>query len=607
MIVPVTNTSRSATVRLLGKSLAVLFLMLCGPLCTDRRPRTDPQARVSDLRYYVETLSSARYAGRASGSPEGHAAAQFIAEEHRRNALVPGFGSSFVQEFPFMASEVTVSPGRNFFHLTLASGETEKIAVLPLPLSRPGTFRGPVVFGGYCIDAGRKRDDFAGLRVKDTLVVCLRFGPGGKANVEYQREISFVAKLKAAERRGARAVIFVGRKSFAAPSIGAFPARDRPGPAAVYVEPEALLRFLPNVAAAEKAAQANQPLPATANGQLRASGAIETHFTRERLTGRNVAAFIRQPAAGDRLVIVGAHLDHIGRGEFGSVRGAGQVHPGADDNASGTAALLELAASLRSQEVSLPRRINVLFVHFDAEERGLLGSRAFVKSKAFSPATTVAMVNLDMVGRLGAAHGLSLQGFDTADGRFETAIKKAIASASFDTMIAKLRRGGRGPSDHTSFYEKRVPVLFLTTGAHREYHTSDDRADLVQYGGLLSIVKLTGALVQQLALLDKPLVFRESGAASDRVSFRSSLRLGIVPAGYGESGGVEVGSVQAGAPVAATGLRSGDRVVSLGGKPIGDIHDLMDFLIGAKPNVEYAIEFTRGRDRRVSRTRLMGP
>ena len=582
-------------------------LALLGLTCREKPISTTPEISARDLRQYVEALASPRFAGRTSGTAEGRAAAAFVAGEHRRNGLLPGFGKSFFQEFPFTAAEVTVTPGRNHLAVSRPGGTPALLDVLPLPLSKPGTFRGPLVFAGYCIEKGKARDDFAGLSVRDSIVVCLRFGPGGKDSPEFHTAISFMAKLDAAARRGARAVIFLGRKSFDAPSTGSFPTRQRPEPAAVYAEPEAFLKLFPKLVPAERAAEQDRVLPADTLGPMQATALLSTDFKQKAMVGTNVAAFLRKPTPGEKVLILGAHLDHIGRGEFGSVSGRGRIHPGADDNASGTAVLLELAAGLRARLDSFPKGANVLFVHFDAEERGLLGSRAFTKSPAFLKQGPLAMINLDMVGRLRPKPGLMVQGYDTADARFETAIRSAMGAALTDKTTIKLRRGGMGPSDHTAFYEKRVPVLFLTTGIHKEYHTSSDAPGLVNYDGMLAVLRLTDALLRELASVKGGgLAFRESGAGGRAPTFRPSLRLGIVPAGYGEKDGIEVGSVHEGAPVASAGLRPGDRVVALGGKSIADIYDLMDFLRTAKPNTEYAIEFTRGKERHAARTRLLG-
>ncbi len=568
-----------------------------------RKPTVAAEVRVADIQYYVEALTAERFAGRLSGTPAGRAATQFVADEHRRNGLAPAFGESYFQEFPFTASEVSVPPGRNRVTITHGGKRVLDSEGVPIPLSKSGNFSGPLVFGGYCIDAGRRRDDFAGLAVKDSVVLCLRFGPGGKEG-DLRQEMSFAAKMEAAKRRGARAVVFLGRAKHDPPTAGQFPARARPGPGALYVEPAGFLKAFPRVAAAEAAAERNAELPPDSRGSLDASAQVHTEFEQQRLTGYNVGAFLRPHRPGQRIVIVGAHLDHIGRGEFASVRGAGRTHPGADDNASGTAVLLELAAALKA-DARLASPVNVLFLHFDGEERGLLGSRAFAESRYFQASQVLAMINLDMVGRLRPEVGLSVQGYDTAERRFQTAIEEAASAAGLGREILRLRRGGRGPSDHTTFYEKKIPVLFLHTGPHRDYHTSDDTADRVNYEGIVRVLRFNEQLVRRLVGLERPLAFRTSSAGSRMGSFRPGLRLGIIPAGYGDADGVEVGSVQEGAPVGRVGLRPGDRVVALGGRRIADIHDLMDFLQTAKADTEYAIEFMRGKEKRAGRTRLM--
>lgn len=585
---------------------ALLLLVPAVSACRDLPPPTVPDIREADLRTYVEKLSSPAYGGRAAGTLTGLAAVRFVVAEQQRNGLVPAFGASFMQEFPFRAGSVVVTSGKNNLVLRGKDGIPRTIPILPLPLSSPGSFQGPLVFAGYCIDLEGKRNDFAGLPIKKAVVACLRFGPGGKENPEFKSAMSFVSKYEAAKKHGAAAVVFMGRRTFDAPKPGDFPVRKRKGPAAAYVAPGLLEQTFPELQAAQEAAAGGRPLPTATLGPLPGAAQIETDFRQERLVGHNVGAFLRKPSPTDRIIILGAHLDHIGIGDFGSIRGSGKIHPGADDNASGTALLLELAAALRLRSAEIPAGTNVLFLHFDAEERGLFGSRAFVRSGSFDPKRTVAMINFDMVGRLRPESGLSIQGHDTADARFEKVLRTALEQAKL-SKLAKLRRGGRGPSDHTSFYEKNVPVLFVTTGIHQQYHTSEDVPRLVNYEGLLSILRLAEGLVLGLSRLEGQLAFHASGAKGGMRLSRPTLRLGIVPGSYGAEDGLEVGSVQADAPVAKAGLQAGDKVVSLGGKPIADIYDLMDFLRTARPDTEYAIEYVRGKERRSGRTRLLGP
>ena len=374
-------------------------------------------------------------------------------------------------------------------------------------------------------------------------------------------------------------------------------------------------------------------------------------------------------------MIVGAHLDHLGRGYFSSRGTPGLLHLGADDNASGTAAVLELALSLAAHPDLLPQNTNVLFLHFDAEERGLIGSRFFTTSGLYralrppkaSPSQDAdagsdrtakplpraeAMINLDMVGRLRSSKGLMLQGCETADPRWADLMRQsylhAFGSSDEQTKSSakkrnpqdatdptkktesaqspnptqsdskcsglsvpqgpnlRLIRGGSGPSDHSPFYRKGLPIAFFFTGSHLDYHTERDLPERINYIGLLRIVRMAHRLVVGWSNLREPLLFRKAAHEARRSDFDFRLRLGIVPGSY-ESGkeGLLVAAVKQEAPVAKSGLRAGDTIVRIGAQPIGDINDLMEFLSNASSKRVYELHYKRNGKLHKTKTRLM--
>jgi hypothetical protein len=282
--------------------------------------------------------------------------------------------------------------------------------------------------------------------------------------------------------------------------------------------------------------------------------------------------------------VVGAHYDHLGRGGGSSLEpGSSEIHNGADDNASGVASLLEVAHALAARRAELRRA--VVFVAFAGEERGLLGSSWLVRNP---PAGLVlprleAMINLDMVGRL-RNETLTVGGVESA---VEWSADLDAACGAFRLTCTRAP-GVEGPSDHTSFAVAGVPVLFLFTGIHDQYHRPTDDAQLLNATGGAKVAALTAELALRAANRERPLTASRQPApplpAGDRRSFGASL--GTVPdyAGPGEGrSGMLLAGVRPGGPADAAGLRRGDIVIGLSGQEIRGVEDLMFVLRQAKP------------------------
>lgn len=215
------------------------------------------------------------------------------------------------------------------------------------------------------------------------------------------------------------------------------------------------------------------------------------------------------------------------------------------------------------------------------------------------------MVNLDMVGRLRADKGLSIQGKDTSDPRLKEILELPGNSALVGARI-KLISGGRGPSDHASFYMRGLPVVFLFTGYHMQYHKPSDDTALLNMAGIAQIVNYTARIVESTAALNPPPEFRSAGKEEEDRGYSFKLRLGIMPGGYERGGdGLLVAGIQKGAPVGKTGIREGDKLVQIGEQKVSDIYDLMEFLGDAEPNVDYRIVFMRGKERMTGATTLI--
>ena len=303
-------------------------------------------------------------------------------------------------------------------------------------------------------------------------------------------------------------------------------------------------------------------------------------------------------------VMIGAHYDHLGHGGPGSLAPeAEEPHNGADDNASGTAALLEAARLLAARRDELER--DVVFVAFTGEERGLLGSSQLAREPlpGMAPAGLVAMLNMDMVGRL-RNNTVSVLGSDSAEEWDD------IVQPSCDALEVNCKLGGDGygPSDQTPFYAAGVPVLHFFTGAHEEYHKPSDDPELINAAGGALIANLVADVAFELTSVEG-LTYKRSEAPAPMGDVRSyGASLGTIPDYTGapdDKSGMLLAGVRAGGPAETAGLERGDRIVELAGREIRDIYDLMYVLRESKPGEEASFVAERG-DERIEGTVVFG-
>jgi Zn-dependent M28 family amino/carboxypeptidase len=288
------------------------------------------------------------------------------------------------------------------------------------------------------------------------------------------------------------------------------------------------------------------------------------------VTGHNVVGVVRGRNPKLAPLVVGAHYDHWGWGGEGSLyRGKDSaIHNGADDNASGVAAVLELAYRLQRAK---PKR-SVVVVAFSGEEQGLWGSNDLAKKMAALPVKPAAMINMDMVGRLGSTRQLALYGVGTSPA-WPEALAAAGASEKFRL---KIDSSGVGPSDHTSFYLTDVPVLHLFTGQHADYHQPSDDADKINFDGLAEVVDLVETVLRQLDERTEVPFTKTKSSASDTPRFK--VTLGVVPDYLYDGQGMRIDGTTDGKPAARAGLQRGDVVVAIGWHPVAGMTGYMEAL-----------------------------
>ncbi len=343
--------------------------------------------------------------------------------------------------------------------------------------------------------------------------------------------------------------------------------------------------------------------------------AISTDIVRKNEPASNVVGILegRDPQLKNEVIVIGAHYDHLGRGGAGSLAAReGDIHHGADDNASGVAGLLELARMLSQERAGLRR--TVVFIAFSGEEEGLIGSSYYVTHPMLPLERTVAMVNMDMVGRL-KDNTLIIGGVGTAQewkslvavANMSEGDKKSLTqltdvppgnSASpvktKNRFALTLNEDGFGPSDHSSFYAKKIPVLFFFTGTHEDYHKPTDTPERINYEGEARVVAFVKEIVEDLEASDKRptyTVAKSEGAGGRSASFR--VYLGTVP-NYGETtDGVKLDAVRENSPAEKAGLKAGDRIVKLAGRDVRNVYDYTYALAEMKAGQEYDVVILR--------------
>ncbi len=558
----------------------------------------------------MRVLAADAMEGRGAQTRGLERAAAWIAREFRRLGLEAA-GPSYFQ--PFTAI-VGVEPGP---HNTLAwNGQAAAMGkdFVPLGFSSSGAFEGSLVFAGYGIRAGELGyDDYAGLDVRGKVVLAMRYEPGeddDESPFDGRRPSRWSdLRYKALQAReaGAAALVFVEPAGAPdepdrLPPVRSLGPLSRAGLPVLQVTRELAEQWLAaagrDLEGLREAIDASYAPASFDVPQIRLAGRTDVRAIETTL--KNVVGVL--PGAGslaEEVVVIGAHYDHLGYGGEGSLRpGAREVHNGADDNASGVAAMLCGLASLEQALAGEPRR-TVVAVAFAGEEIGLAGSGHYVKHPVLPLERTVAMINLDMVGRL---EGKPLQalGADSSP-VWESVLRHAAAAAALEVRAGG---DGYGPSDQTSFYEAGIPVVHLFSGAHEQYHTPDDDPETLDVEGGARVVRFVAEAAAALARLGERPSFqasRGSGAPMMGDSRGYGAYLGTIP-DYsemlgGENDGVLLAGVRAASPADRAGLRKGDRIVEMAGVRIANLYDMTFVLRDHRPGQTVRIVVEREGER----------
>ena len=563
-------------------------------------PVHDPSSATKiSIRQQVEFLASDELEGRMTGSEGAKRAAEHIATQFTKLNLKPvGDATTYFQEFEFTAGRRIIAE-ENSFHITRRMHGSEQVMEFsveqdfqPLSFSRNGVVEGEVVFVGYGLtvpgELGEGYDAYAGLDVKDKIVVALRYVPEGvepKRRQQLNRYAGLRYKAMQAREQGAKAFLVVAGPN--SPNAGKLIPLDFDSSladsgivAASISDTVANALFAPSGKELKDVQSGLDvenphflgrfPLP---DVKIKIVVSIE----KVKKTDQNVIALLPPSELTDdtEYVIVGAHYDHIGHGEIGSLARKdeeGQIHNGADDNASGTAVVLELAATLSEASQKHPEKFHrgIIFALWSGEELGLIGSTHFVNHPVVPLEKVAAYINFDMVGRL-RENKLILQGVGSSS-VWPRLIEKRNVPIGFNLT---LQEDPYLPTDVTAFYPKEIPVLSFFTGGHEDYNRPTDDPDTLNYTGIERIARLADGIVLDLvSIAERPEYVRVERSQSEEGS-RDTLRayLGTIPDYTTEGTGVKLSGVRAEGPADKAGLKGGDVIVEFGGQKIANIYD----------------------------------
>ena len=530
--------------------LAITLLFLAGIVSGQKQKKADKITR-DNLVAHINFLADDKLEGRRAGSNGEKMAMEYISDKFKTFGLIPKGSNGFYQPFEineglqvnegtyFTINETPLISGTDFFPFTFSA--EKKVEASPAVALQEADMP-------WFID------------LKDIL-------DENKSNPHFDLTDYIKNNSKKAYDRAATAVI-IYNTSIDDDKLS-FNPKDKSASLAipvVYVTKDAAKKYFSD---------------ATATLRIK----LNIDIGEKKRTGHNVVGYIDNGAPNT--VILGAHFDHLGYGEDGNSMlrtGEKLIHNGADDNASGTAALIELARILKTTKA---KNNNYLFIAFSGEELGLYGSKYYTEHPTIDLKTTNYMINMDMVGRLNdSTKTLAVGGYGTSP-TWANVINIQDKKLPFSI---KIDSSGTGPSDHTSFYRKDIPVLFFFTGQHKDYHRPSDDAERINYDGELGIVNYITTVINNLNKQPQKLAFLKTReAAVSMTPFR--VTLGIMPDYTFSGAGVRADGVTEGRPAAKAGLKAGDVIIQLGDNVITSVENYMQvlnkFTKGDKTKVKY--------------------
>lgn len=511
---------------------------------------------------HISVLADDSLEGRQVGEQGEWKAAQYIKDIFMKSGLEPlGDSSTYLQSFEFvkmigLGDNNELSVNRQKLVLNEDFSPMRQSASMPFKFDEIIN----VNYGIVVDSSDGDYDDYTGLDVDGKAVLIKRYSPEPKDSTEeyFNRYGSLTSKISIAIEKNAACIIFITPEDQDDTLSNAGPARVTPKDIPII--------FLRRAALERLGLDINNP-------QINSiSGTTDLYKVYD--TGYNVVGYI--PAKTDTTVIIGAHYDHLGWGGEGSgsryLEEKPMIHNGADDNGSGSSALLELARYYSTRRGEL--KYSLLFISFSGEEFGILGSGHYARNMTIDSSKVRMMINMDMIGRLAEQEkGLAIMGTGTC-----SEFKSYFDSMNTGDLTIAYKESGVGPSDHTSFYNQDIPVLYFFTGAHDDYHTPADDVEKIDIDGIVKVTAMITGILNHFDNYQGELVFQKT--KSDDMGRRSSysVTLGIMPDFITEVEGLGVDGVSPDRPGDRAGLLKGDVIIKMGSVDIGDIYDYMNTL-----------------------------
>ncbi len=552
-----------------------------------------PEIRASDLKNDVSTLASDEMEGRLTGSKGEIASADYIAKRFRDMGVMPfDEKTGYVQNFPFTAGVKLVTDANR---MSLKVGDNARTLKVdkdfrPLAFSENATVEGSVAFAGYGLKTPGTNayDAYGDFDVKDKIVVVLNYVPEG-VTMDRRMELNMYAgaryKAMIAREKGAKALLFVtGPTSPNAGSLAklgfdqslsssGIPIASISGEVA-----DAMFRVHDqSLKEVQSALDTENPHAVGTFDLPGVTVSLTTQIERELGDGHNVIGYLPAFEKKDApVVVIGAHYDHLGRGDDNSLARKGeegQVHNGADDNASGTATMLEIAHALSDIRGRHPDMFpyDVVFAAWSGEELGIIGSNYFVEHPPVPKERIAAYINFDMVGRV-KDNTLIVQGVGSSDAWKGLVEKNNVPIG----LNLKLDDDPYLPTDVTAFYPKGIPVLSFFSGNHEDYHRPTDDIESLNYDDMARVAKLVTNVTLDLMKRESPPAYAKVAPTSAHAGSRASMRvyLGTIPDyAPGDVEGVKLSGVKSGGPADKAGIQGGDTIVEIAGKAIKNIYD----------------------------------
>jgi len=579
------------------KRSCIFFLL---PLLISCQPRFDEEITQHEIEGHIAYLASEELKGRYPGTPEDQELTEYIADEFRTAGL-DLYDKTGLQSFDIV-TELELGPGNSF---RLDGSELAPATdYIPLSFSASATAKAEVIFAGYGFQIQEDTlawNDYQEVEVKDKWVMIFRGFPGPQdASSPFVNYSEDRGKALLASDLGAAGVLLVSGTSHDPGDQleelkGKQHALTIP---VVHVGRETASRIVES--AGDKSLDA---LESELNEKLRPASfptgtevQITVDLQPKKMLTSNVIASLEgsDPLLKNEFVIIGAHHDHLGMGGEGTSSRAPDtvaVHHGADDNASGVAGVLEISEVMSAA----PPARSMVFATFGAEEMGLVGSKYLTEHPPVDLDAVQTMINLDMVGRLNEERQLQVGGIGTSP-VFRDLLDSINGQFGFRL---KYSNEGYGPSDHAAFYAKDVPVLFISTGAHPDYHTPADQLSAINLAGSQEVMLFAAEVATALANHRERIAFAEAGPkvrGSSR-GRRGGITLGLMPdVTYDGSDGMPVMFVTEGKPAAVGGIQKGDIIVSIEGKNVGNVYDYMSRLGQLKEGMDIVVTVKRDQD-----------